>query len=121
MGYDRYSSRAALEELNQLYRLLRLYVNFFQPSMKLKQKSRDGAKVHKVYHSAKTPYRRILESTVLSSQQREALDTLYRSLNPVELRAQINQTLDRLWSLAEHRDRKEISVTPFMRQAMPVR
>jgi len=79
VGYDRSSSRAALKELNQLYRLLRLSVNFFQPSMKLKEKSRDGAKVHKVYHSARTPYRRILESTVLSSQQKGTPDTLYRA------------------------------------------
>ena len=35
VGYDRYSSRPALETLNRVYDLLRLYVNFFQPVMKL--------------------------------------------------------------------------------------
>jgi hypothetical protein len=49
IGYDRYSSRAALEMLNRIYDDLRLYVNFFQPVMKLVKKTRQGAKVHKVY------------------------------------------------------------------------
>ena len=44
VGYDRYSSRAALEILNRVYDLLRLYVNFFQPVMKLVSKTRHGAK-----------------------------------------------------------------------------
>ncbi|MEE8162537.1 MAG: transposase, partial [Anaerolineae bacterium] len=39
VGYDRYSSRAALERLNMLYDCLRLYVNFFQPVMKLVAKT----------------------------------------------------------------------------------
>ena len=33
VDYDRYSPRAALEALNRVYYLLRLYVNFFQPVM----------------------------------------------------------------------------------------
>ena len=35
IGYDRYNSRAALDALNRVYDLTRLYVNFFQPVMKL--------------------------------------------------------------------------------------
>jgi len=46
--YDRYNSRAALEALDRVYDLLRLYINFFQPVMKLQDKTRHGAKVHKV-------------------------------------------------------------------------
>ena len=55
IGYDHYSSHAALETLNHLYDLLRLYVNFFQPVMKLESKTRHGAKVHKIYDKAQTP------------------------------------------------------------------
>ncbi len=39
VGYDRYSSGAALEALNRIYNDLRLYVNFFQPVMKLLAKT----------------------------------------------------------------------------------
>jgi len=52
IGYDRYDSKAALEVLNRVYDLTRLYVNFFQPDMKLVHKSRHGARVHKVYDTA---------------------------------------------------------------------
>lgn len=121
VGYDRYSSRAALEQLGRVYDRLRLYVNFFQPTMKLKHKSRQGAKVHKVYDEARTPYQRLLESGVLAAERKEALERLYFSLNPVRLREQLNHELDRLWSLAEHPNRKEASVTLFMRQPLPVR
>ena len=44
VGYDRFSSRAALETLNRSYDLLRLYINFFQPVMKLVSKTRNEAK-----------------------------------------------------------------------------
>jgi hypothetical protein len=66
IGYDRYNSRAALEVLNRIYELTRLYINFFQPVMKLVSKSRHGAKVYKVYDTAQTPYQRLLRSGVLT-------------------------------------------------------
>jgi hypothetical protein len=101
VGYERYSSRDALEQLNQVYQHLRLYTNFFQPLMKLKHKSRHGAKVHKVYDTAKTPYQRLIATEVLSLQQKEALAQLYHSLNPVQLLAQVNKALEQLWDLAK--------------------
>ena len=70
IGYDRYNSRAASEALNRVYDLLRLYVNFFQPLMKLQDKTRHGAKVHKVYDTARTPYQRLLDAGVLTEAER---------------------------------------------------
>ena len=102
IGYDRYNSRAALEALNRTYDLLRLYVNFFQPVMKLVAKTRHGAKVHKVYDTAQTPYRRLLESGVLTEAKRQELAATYNYLNPVLLLKQINENLEHLWNLAEH-------------------
>ena len=118
IGYDRYSSRAALETLNRLYYVTRHYVNFFQPVMKLVGKSRQGAKVRKVYDTARTPYQRLLEAGVLSERKQQELAAVYRGLNPVLLLEQMNGHLERLWRLAEHpahRQRKtktqEASVT----------
>ena len=102
IGYDRYNSRAALEALNRTYDLLRLYVNSFQPVMKLVAKTRHGAKVHKVYDTAQTPYRRLLESGVLTEAKRQELAATYNYLNPVLLLKQINKNLEHLWNLAEH-------------------
>ncbi len=101
VGYDRYSSHAALETLNRVYDLLRLYINFFQPVMKLVSKTRHGARVHKVYDKARTPYQRLLEAGVLTGAKRRELATSYHGLNPVLLLKQINGNLERLWSLAE--------------------
>jgi len=111
VGYDRYSSRAALEILNRVYDLLRLYVNFFQPVMKLVGKDRNGAKVRKVYDTARTPYQRLLESGVLTEAKREELAAVYRGLNPVLLLRQINGNLEKLWTLAD-RPTTRPKVTP---------
>ena len=101
VGYDRYSSPAALEVLNRLYSLLRLYVNFFQPVMKLVAKTRHGARVHKAYDRARTPYQRLLEAGVLTEAKQRELAASYQGLNPVLLLRQINGNLERLWSLAQ--------------------
>ncbi len=99
VGYDRYSSHAALESLNRLYDLLRLYINFFQPVMKLV--SKHGARVHKVYDTARTPYQRLLEAGVLTEANQQELAVTYHGLNPVLLLKQINENLECLWRLAE--------------------
>jgi len=102
VGYDRYSSRAALETLNRVYDILRLYINFFQPTMKLVAKTRHGAKVHKVYDKAQTPYQRLMESGVITEAKKHELAAVYRGLNPVLLLKQLNGNLEKLWMLADH-------------------
>jgi hypothetical protein len=101
VGYDRYSSKVAQEQLRRLYELVRLYVNFFQPIRKLVGKKRVGAKVTKKYDTAQTPYQRLLQSGVLGEVQQQSLDKLYHSLNPSQLQAQMYSALERLWQLAE--------------------
>lgn len=113
VGYDRYTSQSAYACLERVYRLVRLYINFFQPTMKLISKSRHGAKVHKVYESARTPYQRLLGRPELSQTTQARLAAIYHGLNPVVLLRQINNNLEQLWKLA---DRSTRSVTPIMRQ-----
>ena len=102
VGYDRYRSRAALETLNRIYIILRLYVNFFQPSMKLIHKTRHGAKVHKIYDQAKTPYQRLLRSGILTEAKRRELLAVYDGLDPRLLLRQLNENLESLWKMADH-------------------
>jgi hypothetical protein len=104
VGYDRYTSKSAYDCLDRVYSLLRLYMNFFQPTMKLLAKSRHGAKVHKVYDIAQTPYQRLLKLCILSASKQAELAAVYYGLNPVVLLKQINENLERLWKLADHRD-----------------
>jgi hypothetical protein len=59
LGYGRLSGLDARNALAQLYASSRLYINFFQPSFKLKSKTRDGARVQ-VYFTPATPRDRLL-------------------------------------------------------------
>jgi len=113
VGYDRYTSRAAYQCLERLYNSVRLYMDFFQPTMKLLDKTRNGAKVHKVYDIARTPYQRLLEADVLTEAKQQELAATYQGLNPVLLLKQINSNLEQLWRLAQ---RPAGSVTGIMRQ-----
>ncbi len=100
IGYQRYDSKEALEMLNRIYSLLRLYTNFFQPSMKLTGKHRNGAKVYKTYDEAQTPCYRLLKSGILSAQEKRDLMDTFQNLSPVKLLKQINDNLKLLWNMA---------------------
>ena len=113
IGYDRYNSRAALEVLNRIYELTRLYINFFQPVMKLVSKSRHGAKVYKVYDTAQTPYQRLLRSSLLTEAKRQELATTYYGLHPVLLLKQINENLEKLWATAHYPARQAMKVNTY--------
>jgi len=100
VGYDRYTTKAAYECLGRLYERVRLYTNFFQPTMKLISKTRHGAKVHKVYEIAQTPYQRLINAGVLTEAKKAELVATFNGLNPVTLLKQINSNLEQLWQLA---------------------
>ena len=54
-GYDRFEGQRAYRQLAELYRAVRLYINFFQPSLKLRTKRRSGAHVSRTYHPRRRP------------------------------------------------------------------
>jgi hypothetical protein len=85
VGYDRFASKAAYAQLARVYTLARLHVNFFQPVEKLVRKQRSGARVHRVFDRAQTPYQRLCAAGVLTVEKRAELDALYHRLNPLQL------------------------------------
>jgi hypothetical protein len=89
VGYDRLVGEQAYRQLTELYRALRLYVNCFQPSMKLLSKQRDGKKVRYVYDPAKTPLQRLLLSGILPAQKQQELTEVAQALDPVRLLHQL--------------------------------
>lgn len=101
VGYSRYEGQAACDLLNQLYKPLRAYINYFQPVMVLIEKERNGAKVKKKYDKAKTPYQRVLESPDVSEQVKARLREEYLTLNPAALLREINGRQRALWRLAK--------------------
>ncbi len=100
VGYDRFEGERAYRQLTELYRAVRLYVNVFQPSMKLLTKRRAGSKVSRTYDSAQTPLQRLLASGILAPERREQLERLAHSLDPMRLLEQIRTLQDALWQHA---------------------
>lgn len=104
VGYARYDREAEVQLLNELYEWVRLHVNFFLPSQKLKEKVRRGSRVHKRYHPAQTPYQRVLASKEVSARDKRKLRAQYQKLNPAELHRQIRDLQEKLlWLTARKR------------------
>ena len=89
IGYGRFEGIETARVLTRLYAASRLHTNFFQPSFKLKDKRREGAKVIKRYHAPATPYARALAHPKLSKAVKTRLRDLYRTLDPVALMAEV--------------------------------
>lgn len=85
VGYRRYEGLQAAAELARLYAAVGLFVNFFQPSFKLAEKERDGARVKKRYHKPATPYQRLLMDPRTSGEVRSRVEAIYATLDPVLL------------------------------------
>jgi len=100
VGYDRFEGERAYRQLCELYRAVRLYVNFFQPSLKLQLKHREGSHVYRRYDAAQTPLQRLLAAGVLDDAARERLGALSEALDPVRLLRQLQTLQDALWTHA---------------------
>ena len=99
IGYDRFETQDELNLLSAIYEDLRLYVNFFQPVLKLIGKEQIDSRTVKRYDLAATPFRRVLASHDVSIEVKAKLIGLYFQLNPVTLRHKIDEDVARLWKL----------------------
>ena len=97
IGYDRFEGLRAYKQLAELYRALRLYVNFFQPSMKLKKKIRKSHRVYRQYYSAETPFRRLIDSNSVEIKDLDKLNKIVHDLDPIRLLKQLDTLQDALW------------------------
>lgn len=109
VGYGRLSGREATKALAQLYESSRLYINFFQPSFKLKSKMRDGARVHKVYLAPATPCERLLAHCSVVPAIKEALTSQFRNLDPVRLLQEIRTAQQTLSEIAAYGTPTEVA------------
>jgi hypothetical protein len=97
LGYDRYESEAALAALQAVYEHLHLWINHWQPVLKLVVKQRDGAKVRKRYDTAQTPYRRVLAWERLAPDATARLTAAHASSSPRALWRQVGAARAELW------------------------
>lgn len=95
IGYERYDTPEAVVWLNQVYEMLDLYANLVLPSMKLVRKRRYGSKVRKTYDTPRPPLERALEAGVVPQADRERLQKLASTLNPLDLHRQLEVLINR--------------------------
>ncbi|MGQ0696398.1 MAG: integrase [Nitrospiraceae bacterium] len=100
VGWDRYESPAALAALQALYADLRLFQNLFQPSMKLRHKSRHGSRLLRRYDTPQTPFTRVLACAEADRLKVAALRRVLARTDPFALSQRIDTQLEQVWQLA---------------------
>jgi hypothetical protein len=102
VGYGRLEGLASAQALVRLYAAARLHTNLFQPSFKLKQKTRVGARVIKRYHAPAIPAARVLAHPAVAEESKPELRRLQAQSDPVQLiteiraaQAELGQRIDR--------------------------
>jgi hypothetical protein len=91
VGHERLSGIVAGQVLAHLLQAVRLYVNYFQPSFKLRERAREGSKVKKTYFPAETPCDRLLAHQAVGSDTKDFLRRQRETLDPLELLQRIRQ------------------------------
>lgn len=100
IGYRRFEGIAAAQALARLYAASRFFVNFFQPSFKLAEKTRSGAQVTKRYHAPQTPCERLLGCEIISEAMKARLREVCEALDPLQLLEEIRAMQSHLVVLA---------------------
>jgi hypothetical protein len=100
IGWDRYDTPESVRTMNDLFRNeLRLFMNLFQPSVKLIRTERKGSRKTKRYDRPQTPLDRLAAMPGADRAKVEHYLELRARLNPFELAAAIRLKLDRIWKL----------------------
>jgi hypothetical protein len=99
LGYDRLDTVAQALAVNDLYDKMWLYYNFFQPVMRLAEKTwirEEGQplRVKRRFDQAATPFDRLCATQAISEELAEELRTLREQTNPRQLRQEINALID---------------------------
>ena len=100
IGWDRYETPESVAALNDLYaNELRLYMNLFQPSVKLIRTVRKGSRKVRRYDEPRTPLDRLVDMPGANRQKVEQLFQLRSRLDPFTLAAIFRRKLDRIWEM----------------------
>lgn len=98
-GYDRIDNPKLVALMNEVYSSLWCPLqNHFCPSLKLKEKHRNGAKYIKKYHAPQTPYQRVIDHSDVPDSIKTALKEQHDQLNPFAIKAAIEQQLKFIFS-----------------------
>ena len=108
IGWDRYETPESVAALNDLYvHELRLYMNLFQPSVKLVRTLRRGSRKVRRYDQPRTPLDRLAGMPGTDRPKVEQLLHLRANLDPFALSKIIRRKLERIWNL-RHTNKKTV-------------
>ena len=102
LGRESFTTQKQVDLLNELYDLMRVYYNFFQPVLRQIERSvhynaHHAPVLRRKHDTARTPLKRLTESDVLDQKTRVWLRCTYVQTNPRKLRHEIQQLLDALF------------------------
>ncbi len=94
LGYGRLENPQLVEPISALYReVWAPWQNFFLPCLKLVQKWREGSHWRKRYELPRTAYDRLCAPGILPLKERRQLRERYASLDPFDLKDQVEKRL----------------------------
>lgn len=96
VGYRRFDTTTELRLLNEIYGVLRLYKNFFLPTIKLASKTRVDGRIKRTYDAPRTPYERVMGSRQIDRKTKQELRRIYETLNPADLHRRLEELRERL-------------------------
>lgn len=103
-GYERYDREELIIVMNDIYKnYFNILWNYFIPQQKCIKVERVGSKYRRFFDVPKTPYQRLIESDALSVHQKEQLREQFKSLNPIELRRELNEQMSRFKRILENK------------------
>ncbi len=103
LGYGRFGDLELREQVNDLYEKAWLPLrNHFTPVMKLIEKQRIGSEVRKKYDIPAKPCDRLLACAKVSEETKIQLRATRRSLDPMDLAADIEERLRRIFTIVEY-------------------
>jgi hypothetical protein len=102
LGNGRLDTSRHVLAMNEMYELMWVYYNLFQPVLHLTEKiykeGEEGeGKIQRKWDEAKSPYERLLQTGVLRHEQQQRLEEMHAQTNPRELRKEIYRRLAQLW------------------------
>ena len=94
LGYGRLEDPSGVPLINGLYKeAWGPLHNFFLPSMKLKQKWRQGSRWVRRHDQPQTAYQRLMANDQISAKSKRQLRDQFESLDPFDLAAQVEKRL----------------------------
>jgi hypothetical protein len=115
LGYERLDFIELVAPINAMYsHELSLLRNHFYPSFKLKHKLLIKSRHRRVYDKPVTPYARVQLSAHVLKENKERLEALHRTLDPIKLQQSLTrkqkelQNLIRMLKDSQHLTKKKI-------------